>query len=359
MKILSLGLDSSILDINSRLAARASAYGALVDRYAVVVPHDTDKEIKLSDKVTAYGVAGGSKALKLFRIFALSRKLFKKNNFDIISVQDQYFLALVAWLLARRQHAGLEVQFHGLEHDAGVRKYLGRFILRRADAVRTVSQRMKTVLVGRAGVDAEKITVAPIYNEIKSYDHRTGDKSPDDKFIFLTIGRLVPVKNISLQIEAMAEIVKKYPRAELWIAGEGREETGLKVKSEKLKVVDKTKFLGWQQNLDAIYQQADAFLLTSDHEGWGLVVIEAAAHGLPVIMTDVGCAGEVIINNDSGLVIPVGDGRALVEAMGRIMESHELRLKLAKNAQIAISNLPSREETYKLYKQSWEKARKI
>ena len=124
----------------------------------------------------------------------------------------------------------------------------------------------------------------------------------------------------------------------------------------KLKLENNVKLLGWQNNPDKFYSQADAFLLTSNYEGWGMAVVEAANYGLPIIMTDVGCAGEFIKDGESGIVIPVNDQAKLEEAMLRIINDDNLRKELIEGAFSAIKNLPNKEETMALYKQSWEKA---
>ena len=170
------------------------------------------------------------------------------------------------------------------------------------------------------------------------------------------------IKNISLQIRAMAKLVEsekskvESKKIELWIVGDGSEKSNLKSKISKLKLENNVKLLGWQNNPEEFYSQADAFLLTSNYEGWGMVAVEAANYGLPVIMTDVGCAGELIENEKSGLIVPVNNQIKLEEAMIRIIKDDSLRKKLAEGALSATKKLPNKEETLALYKQSWEKA---
>lgn len=358
MKILSLGLDNSIIDEQSSLAKRVFNYGSLTEKYIVIVPASQDEEIDLSDKVKIFSVGGGCKISKLIGIYNLAKKILQQEKFDIISVQDIYFLALVATILARQNKIGLEVQVHGLEKFFGIRKILTRFVFHRANSIRTVSQRLKKQLIEKFNLPEEKITVVPIFTEINIKQPIDNDQKDKSKFIFLTVGRLAPIKNISLQTEAMTDIVKKYPQAELWIVGEGPERDNLEAKIEKLKLSDNVKLLGKKnkEELGKIYGQADIFLLTSNSEGWGLSVIEAASYGLPIIMTDVGCAGEVIENNESGLVIPVGDKKALEQSMSKVIENENLRQKLGYGAKKALTRLPSQAETLNLYKQSWQKA---
>ena len=359
MKILNLSLDNSVLNKNSNLAKRVIEYGNLFERYGIIVPARENKEVELSDSINAYGVKSGNKAVGLFKICRLAKKLIKQDEFNIITAQDQYFLGFIALMLARKFKIGLEIQVHGFEKFSGWRKMIAKLVIPRADSLRCVSRRLKRQLVGEFGAVEDKITVAPIFSD---FGFRISDiensvlEDKSKKFIFLTVGRLAAVKNIGMQVKAMAEIVKKYQDVELWIAGKGEEIGNLKLVISNLGLADKVKIIGWRDDLEKFYSRADAFLLTSDSEGWGLAVIEAAAYGLPIIMTDVGCAGEVIRGGESGIIIPVGDQKKLEEAMVRLAGDGKLRKKLGENAREAVKKLPSKEEILRLYKQSWEKA---
>ncbi len=92
--------------------------------------------------------------------------------------------------------------------------------------------------------------------------------------------------------------------------GDGPENENLENVSKKLGVEKQVKFWGWQNDTEKSYNQADMFILTSYAEGWPLVIVEAAQYGLPIIMTDVGSAGDLVVNNVSGLVVPVNDATA-------------------------------------------------
>lgn len=360
MKVLSLSLDKSILDKNSNLAKRAVEYGDLVDGLAFIAPDKDHKEVRLSEKVFAYGSGGSNKIFQLINVYKVTKKLLRREKFNVITVQDQYYLALIGWFLAKKFKIGLELQIHGFEKYFGLRKIIAKFAIPRTSAIRCASQRLKRQLVKEFGVDEEKITVVPIYTNLKSkiLNLKNKDTELNASFVFLTVGRLVSVKNIGLQIKAMAEVVKNYPNTELGIVGDGQEKSNLKSQISKLKLGNSVKLLGRQNNLEEFYSQADAFLLTSDYEGWGMVVVEAASYGLPIIMTNVGCAGELIKDGESGMVIPVNDQAKLEEAMVRLINNDNLRKKLAEGAFSAIKNLPSKEETMVLYKKSWEKTMK-
>jgi len=366
MKILSLSLDNSVLDITSSLARRVIEYSSLIKRYTVIVPSCKNDKIELSEKVMIYGSGGNNKLMQFIKVYNLAKKILRDERCDVITVQDQYYLALIGLRLAKKYQLGLEIQVHGFEKYSGLRRLIAKYVLPRANIARVVSQRLKKQLIDDFKVAEDKIVVVPIHSEINilKRDKITGR----NKFVFLTVGRLVPVKNIGLQIEAMAEILKKYPQTELWIVGKGSEFNNLKLKisrldettakQENLKLDGNIKLFGQKsrEELSFIYGEADAFILSSNSEGWGLVVIEAAAQGLPIIMTDVGCAGEIIKDGESGIIIPIGDREKLIAAMIKIIEDGELRKKLGRAAVEEVKKLPSREATPRLYLESWKKA---
>jgi glycosyltransferase involved in cell wall biosynthesis len=87
------------------------------------------------------------------------------------------------------------------------------------------------------------------------------------------------------------------------------------------------------------YDGADAFVLASRHEGYGMVVAEAIARGLPVIATDTGAIAD-LVGRDAGLVVPPGDAEALADALGRLLDDDAVRGRLAAGARARRAQLP-------------------
>ena len=175
-----------------------------------------------------------------------------------------------------------------------------------------------------------------------------------EHFIFLTVGRLVPVKNIALQLAAIKNIADRQ-KIKLVVVGDGPEKDNLKKLADDLHITEQVIFFGWQEKLGDLYHTADCLLLTSDSEGYGLVAVEAKNCHLPVIMTDVGCAREIIQDNIHGLVIPINNQKALVQAMEKMRQPdfyQSIKNNLLKEKKV------DNQETFTLILKQWQAIKK-
>ncbi len=375
MYVVSLALDPKVHDPDSVVAFRTKAYGEIVSHYSVVVPSPATVTTKLSDRVTVYGVGGQHKFVKLARMYARVRTLIAENRCDVITSQDMYYLGLVGVWFARRYHKGLEVQVLGIEKLTWFRKRLAHIVLKRASIIRALSPRLRDRLITEFGVAPERIKIVSIYvdvtklglsvhalpkEDMHGYEQArsTFQQQYGQHFNFLTVSRLVPIKRIELQLAALKTVVATSPKVLLHILGNGPEEEKLKALVVSLGLSEHVIFHGYQSgyHLGLFYQACDCFLLTSDYEGWGMVIVEAATAGLPVIMTDVGCAGELIIDETSGLIVPPGDTAAITAAMRRVVDDGALRQRLSVGALHALQALPAFPQLLTEYKENWDLA---
>ena len=355
MRVLNISLDREILNSNSRVSARIAEYGNLVEYLCLVIPYSDDIKVDISDRVKAYGVKATNKVFGFFKIFFFLKRLLEQEAFDVVTVQDPYFFSIFGLYFSRTRKMGFELQIHGLEKFYGIRKIIAGLVIPRAHAIRVVSTRLKNMMINDYGVDEHKISVLPVYVEINAkQEPRT--RRQGSPFIFLTVGRLVPIKNIGMQIRAMQRICKLFKDAELWVLGDGPERRSLESLAFRLGLERSVRFLGWQSDVDKYYREVDVFLLTSYSEGWPLVIMEAAKHSLPVIMTDVGSAGELVIDGKSGIVIPVGDQSALETAMIRIIEDYFLAVSYGQALFDSFSSLPTKEMILDAYLANWKRA---
>lgn len=149
--------------------------------------------------------------------------------------------------------------------------------------------------------------------------------TPADAPLLLAIGRLHDSKAHDVSLQALA----KLPHAWLWIAGAGPLEAKLKGMAEALGVADRVRFLGWRTDASALYRAADVCVFPSRFEPLGNVVIQAWAHGLPVVAAMSQGPGALIRDGLDGLLVPIDDAAALAAGARRLLDEPKLRARLA------------------------------
>jgi len=200
--------------------------------------------------------------------------------FDVVTAQDPFWRGLFAWRVARRMGAKLNIQVH-----TSVLNILGKFVLRRADSIRVVSQIFKKQ-VESIGVKAP-VHVLPVYIDISKF--RNIVRQPHSQKTILWIGRFENEKNPALAISTLQAVLRSGMDARLVMLGVGSIASRLKARAHVAGLP--VEFPGWQDPT-AYLAQADVVLCTSKHESWGASMIEALAAGVPVVAPDVGIARE-------------------------------------------------------------------
>jgi len=158
----------------------------------------------------------------------------------------------------------------------------------------------------------------------------------------LFVGRLAPEKNLSLLLRSVATLVDGRELVQMRIVGSGPEEKKIRALATELSLDEIVEFIPWTDTVCDEFSWADVFCLSSNHEGWAMVLEEAAAAKLAIVTTDVGCAGELIRPNQEGLVVPVGDYVAYSAALQKLTD-YELRVRLARHA---YDRVAKRDNTY-------------
>jgi len=143
--------------------------------------------------------------------------------------------------------------------------------------------------------------------------------------LLLAMGRLHESKAHDVALQALTQI----PDAFLWIAGVGPLEAKLKAMAEALGVQTRVRFLGWRTDASALYRTADICLFPSRYEPLGNVVIQAWAHGLPVVAAASQGPSALIRDGEDGLLAPIDDADALAAAVQRLLDDTDLRRRLA------------------------------
>jgi glycosyltransferase involved in cell wall biosynthesis len=142
------------------------------------------------------------------------------------------------------------------------------------------------------------------------------------------IGRPRPVKGYSILLEAFSRIANDYPEARLLFVGDGPDQAALESQAISLGLENRATFLGDQVNIPSLLPVLDFLALPSLHEGLGNVALEAMAARLAVIGSRTGGIPEVVLDGETGLLVPPGDPAYLARALVKLIEDPLLRMRL-------------------------------
>lgn len=154
---------------------------------------------------------------------------------------------------------------------------------------------------------------------------RTGDP------VVVAAGRLAEAKNYPLLIDAIAKLRERIP-AKLFILGQGDLEPSLRRQVIDRGLADAVTFLGFQPNPWKFIAQADVFALSSHYEGFGNVLIESMALGVPVVATASAGTRDIVESESNGLLVQAHIVDAFASALGRVLEHRDVRDAMSRAA---------------------------
>jgi len=190
------------------------------------------------------------------------------------------------------------------------------------------------------------IPIIPNGVDLEAYEAKDRDES---KPLLLSVGRVVYQKGFDLAMRALAGI--KDLEWKWHIAGDGPQMDSLKALVQELGIADRVVFLGWQSQADLIkqYQQANLFLFSSRHEGMPNAVLEAMASGLPVIASRIAGNEELLVDGETGILVPSEDVNALRDAIRKLLTDPSLRQQMGQASRRRVEEHYSWENTAKQY----------
>ncbi len=365
INLITIGYAKQALMPGSRESVRMMAYAEKLKSLHVVV--FTKKKDGFTTSVhqgnlTVHPTNSICRPLMIVDAFLIGWRIIStlKGEHVRISSQDPFETSLVGRPLAWVKHIPHHVQLHGDNFSSDswraesclnrLRYWFGLRIMRSAPRIRVASERIKTSLVTH-GVIESRITVLPIRPELERFLATERISRTNTPLVFLTVSRLAPEKNIPLMLRAFKTFLETHPGHKLRIMGSGSKEENLRRLIHTQALEYAVTFIPWSNDVPRVMADADVFLLASDHEAYGLVLVEALASGLPVITTNVGCVGEVVQGGVHGIVVPPKDEAGYVHALSKIAEDTQFREGCEKAGRVTAKEIA--QLTEEAYTDAW------
>ncbi len=183
---------------------------------------------------------------------------------------------------------------------------------------------LRTELIRGHGIPPAKITT--ILNGVDTeFFCPAPAGSQSDSQVILSVARLVSDKDHDTLVAAFSQVCATFPKAELWLVGDGPRREAIQAKVRQSLAPDRVRLWPGQPDIRPFLHQASLFVLSSHYEALPNVVLEAMAAGLPVVATRVGGLPEAVVPGRTGWLVPPADAPALAAALGQLLENPEAR----------------------------------
>ena len=253
---------------------------------------------------------------------------------DVLHAHDPHGVAMAALALSMSTQArkpplvaSRRVDFHLAKHALSKWKYRQvRLFVCASDAIRDMLVRdgipaARAVTV-HEGIDVDAVRAAPrapIHEELWL---------PHEAPVVGNIGALVPHKGQRYLVDAAAAVIQRQPDARFVIAGDGELRSALDQQIKARLLTKHVLLAGFRTDVYSVLKAFDLFVMSSTTEGLGTSLLDAMACGTPVVATAVGGIPEVVVDGETGLLVPPRDPDALAHAILRLLEDRALRERM-------------------------------
>jgi glycosyltransferase involved in cell wall biosynthesis len=267
-------------------------------------------------------------------------QLLRREPFDLIHAHwiiPQGLTAVIARFITGRK-IPLVCTSHGGDLYAlrgRFFRWLKRIVINKSSALTVVSHAMRDIVVDM-GTASEKVHVISMGVDLKHlFIPDPAVERNNHELLF--VGRLVEKKGVAVLLRAMPAVLAEFPETRLTIAGSGPLEAELHRLAKELHISDAVDFPGMisQPQLPDLYRKAAIAVFpfivaqSGDQEGFGLVQVEAMGCGCAVISGDLPVIHDIMIHEETGLLVPPGKPDALAEAVCTLLSNPDLRRRLA------------------------------
>jgi len=218
-----------------------------------------------------------------------------------------------------------------------------RYALRRADHITATGLRLAEA-AARYAPTGKPVTVVPYGVDLREFRPRHREERPE--VVVGAVARLSKEKGLHYLLEAFAAVAGHHPQARLVLAGEGPERKRLERLAARLSLGERVRFLGEvpHEQVPEVLQGLDVFAMPSTYEGFGVAALEAEAMEVPAVASRIHGIPDVVVDGETGLLVPPRDRQALAAAMERLVTDGDLRRRLGQAGRALVAEHYSWEE---------------
>ena len=322
------GLEAAVMSLLAELRVRGHVASVVTSHDALALPDEDEHDGIAIHRLPLRSALASRDALALLESHRRATSVRRAFAPDVVHVNLPDPGAAVHLRAAAAHPAPLVVTVHTsiLLDERGAADTLFGTLLRTADWVSAPSMAVLAPLRAAMPSLEEHSSVIP-------YGLRPAASpvQPPVAPAILCIGRLIAEKGIDLAVAAFASLTTRFPEARLTIAGDGPEREALQRQAAGLGIADRVELLGWvsPERIPALIAAASVVVVPSRwQEAFGLVAIETAWQGRPIVATRVGGLPEPVAHGETGFVVEPEDSAALAHALARLLEDPQLAARM-------------------------------
>jgi len=230
-------------------------------------------------------------------------------------------------------------------------KNIERNLARKSTGIIAISESQKIELSETFKIcSADKINVIPLGFDLEKFSQNTAENRikirkqyniADEEIAIAIIGRLAPIKNHALFLQVIESILTNEDLPiKIFIVGNGSEWNPIQEEVERinLELGNKIVMTSWITDIAPFNAGMDIIALTSRNEGTPMSIIEAEATGVAVISTDAGGVKDVMVDGETGYIIPQGNAALYIEKLTSLIKNKEIREKMSQNGRIFVED---------------------
>jgi glycosyltransferase involved in cell wall biosynthesis len=323
------GAEVNLFEVGRRLAARGYRPTLLCSRFAGAAPDERIDGIRV--------IRRGNRLTYYLQLPALVRRHLEPTS---VIVEHLCKIPFCTPLYARAPVLAITHHLFGATAFRQVPFVVAAMVVASERLIPPVYRRCRFVAVSPStrsdlvarGMSPDQIRVVP--NGVDSQKYRLPTQPPPQPPTLLALGRVEPYKRLDLTLQVLARVRREIPRARLVVVGAGSGMAELQGEMRRLGLTEHVECTGIVSEEEKVrrIQMARLIVNTSEKEGWGLTVLEAAACGVPAVASDVPGLRDAVRSGQTGVLVPHGDVDSCARAIIALLGDEDRRRALGRAA---------------------------